>query len=76
MLIEQPLYMSLASLLLNTPASHLFMNWLPDDEVKVHLVALDGSKVGLCCPAQASCGIYEHMLALLLLVLAKLPATR
>lgn len=44
-LLEQPLYMSLASLLLGTPATHLFMNWLPQDEVKVHLVPLDGSGV-------------------------------
>lgn len=44
-IIEHPLYMSLASLLLGTAASHLFMNWLPEDGVKVHVVALDGSKV-------------------------------
>jgi carlactone synthase/all-trans-10'-apo-beta-carotenal 13,14-cleaving dioxygenase len=44
-LLEQPLYMSLASLLLGSPASHLFMNWLPQDETRVHLVPLDGSGV-------------------------------
>ncbi|WIA29067.1 hypothetical protein OEZ86_011578 [Tetradesmus obliquus] len=42
-LLEQPLYMSLASLLLGSPASHLFMDWAPQDEMRVHVVALDGS---------------------------------
>jgi carotenoid cleavage dioxygenase-like enzyme len=44
-LLEQPLYMSLASLLLGSAASHLFMNWQPQDEMRVHLVPLDGSAV-------------------------------
>jgi hypothetical protein len=44
-LLEQPLYMSLASLLLGSGASHLFMNWQPQDEMRVHLVPLDGSGV-------------------------------
>eukprot|EP00878_Enallax_costatus_P013309 GHUV01013914.1.p1 GENE.GHUV01013914.1~~GHUV01013914.1.p1 ORF type:complete len:366 (+),score=113.14 GHUV01013914.1:1044-2141(+) len=43
-ILEHPLYMSLASLLLGTAASHLFMNWMPQDEVKVRVVALDGSR--------------------------------
>eukprot|EP00775_Hariotina_reticulata_P013764 gene13764-13883_t len=42
-LLEQPLYMNLASLTLGTSASHLFMDWAPEDDVLVHLVALDGS---------------------------------
>lgn len=46
-LLEQPLYMSLASLLLGSPASHLFMDWAPQDEMRVHVVALDGSGVSV-----------------------------
>ncbi|KAF6266758.1 carotenoid oxygenase [Scenedesmus sp. NREL 46B-D3] len=46
-LLEQPLYMSLASLLLGSTASHLFMNWQPQDEVLVHVVPLDGSGLHL-----------------------------
>jgi carlactone synthase/all-trans-10'-apo-beta-carotenal 13,14-cleaving dioxygenase len=52
-LLEQPLYMSLASLLLGSPASHLFMNWQPQDEMRVHLVPLDGSGVSTHAAARA-----------------------
>lgn len=54
-ILEHPLYMSLASLLLGTAASHLFMNWMPQDEVKISVVALDGSKVGLSYACAAEC---------------------
>jgi hypothetical protein len=43
--VEYPLYMSLASLMLNTKSDYLFMNWRPQDGTLVHLVTLDGSKV-------------------------------
>lgn len=49
-LIEPPLYMSLGSMMfgkLSGSVSHLFMDWRPEDEVKVYLVPLNGGVSGL-----------------------------
>jgi carotenoid cleavage dioxygenase-like enzyme len=57
-LLEQPLYISLPSMMLGTPASHIFMNWAPEDGTRVHVVPLDGSGVRAWLDACASGGTH------------------
>jgi carlactone synthase/all-trans-10'-apo-beta-carotenal 13,14-cleaving dioxygenase len=44
-IVENPLYMSLGSLLFGSPRPYVFMDWKPEDGTRVTVVRLDGSEV-------------------------------
>lgn len=41
---ETPLYFNLGSLLMGTPTDYIFLDWVPTDGTRVHVVPLNGSK--------------------------------
>lgn len=44
-IVENPMYFNLPSLMTGSNTKHMSMDWVPQDGTKVHVVALDGSGV-------------------------------
>lgn len=55
MLIEQPLYLDFLAQIGGWDNNAACMQWRPQEGARVHLVTLDGSKVGLTGVTASSC---------------------